>query len=405
MSLKIIYYNGFWYSAHLPIGESYFKLLVDQNEFVSKIKKDIRLLCLLFDQIHIPRSHLVTFFNESHYNIVNEYVNSYDFKYLTDRKIIISSRLPYLDNYSDTERLIERVFKKRWNQGLGKSYLNIIKKLESAKIHSGKESKNNIDHFGQYIEIVKDRNKKIAYILKEIKNKSTYSDIPFLHEIFIEELIKSDDLSIQEKVSIWKETNSLYMITGGLDLGDNRRITYNTTIESDEQKHDNSGLLRKLYSPEFIESMIIEEMGLQYLVKYIENDIRFVIHYRNNNKEIFQLWNGFRKQLHEIFSGITLLEKHDSRFKTLSDREIINYYKNYLLKTDDKLISDIVADLVSNLGSEVDPLLGKTVKSGQRFIATKLTKWWSKRELSKSIGEYQKFWSEFKKVLENPSYI
>ena len=146
------------------------------------------------------------------------------------------------------------------------------------------------------------------------------------------------------------------------------QCTLDKAMAKEESKyalHDNSGMLRSLYSPRFIEAILIEEIGLPYLTRYLEYDIHNVLSFRTETNVMTDLWKGFQQQLSEIFAGITLLAKYDQKLLSYSDQEIIQYYKNYLLKSDGSNISEILADLAV-----------------------------------KTIGQYQEFLKEFKSILK-----
>lgn len=395
-SPNIVYYNGFWYSGFLPIGKTVNELILGEKNQFEKLKKDLRLLSLIFDVIHIPRSHLLTFHTNTNWSIVRKYILDYDFQVLVSNRIILSSALPYIDEYSDTERIIERVKSKKWSKNLDDNLISIIKELSSVNIDSDRESRNNVDEFQQYITLLKSKNGKIGRELDEIKKRSNFGNTPFLHEMFVEELYKSQKIDSSSKESIWRFTNSLYMTTGCLELGSNRRINLEKSVEDKAAKYDNTGLLRGLYSSKFIEALISEELGDKYLIKFLNAPLDKVLHFRE-----LKSWNIFKSDIFEMFETLTQIEKiRPEEFAAFKGQEKILAYKKYILGSDKDKFSSLMAGLLETAAGVYDPALGKVVKTSKSVIAGILVKKYSNWKISKTIKGYNEFWKEFKSVLD-----
>ncbi len=200
---NIVYYSGFWYSSYSPIGMEPYDLILNDRKLFERIKADLRLLCLIFDVIHIPRSHLLTFHTNTNWSIIRQYILEKDFDFLVEHNILLSSTLPYIDEYSDTERIVERTKNKGWSKSVDDKFIKTIKNVTAIKIDSARESKNNVDEFQQYIVLLKGKNREIGNELDEIKKKSNYKTIPFLHEMFVEELYKNRKIDAHKQVSIY----------------------------------------------------------------------------------------------------------------------------------------------------------------------------------------------------------
>ena len=394
--ISVAYYNGFWYSASSPIGGDYLQSITYKNRNFERIRFEIRLLTLLFDVIHIPRSHLLTFQNRNSYSVTQRYIFDSDFSCLTERSIILSSTLPHIDNHSDTERIVERVNNNNWSADLEKKFIETIKKTESIYIDSKRESKINVDIWRQYVASIKVKNKKLAKSIEKIVKKSTYKETPFLHELFVEELLNSNDIDNETKVKIWQDTNTIYMISGGHDLGENRRIPIDKRIEHVDAKHDNTGTLRELYSPEFIRDLIAEELGDRCLLTFKEIPIEALLRFRDSPH-----WAGFKNDIFNMFDVITQLEKiKPSEFQCASNSYRIMLYKKFILENDNGMLAATFAELLEVASGIYDPVLGKTVKTMKSIIAKLVVDKYADWKLSRNLASYSSFWSTLKEVLD-----
>ncbi len=395
---NIVYYSGFWYSSFSPIGISAHDLLLNEKRLFERLKTDIRLLTLLFDVIHVPRSHLLTFHTNHNWSIIRQYLADRDFEYLVEHQILLSSTLPYIDEYSDTERIIERVKNKKWSKGVDDNFINSIKNVASVKIDSRRESQNNVDVFQQYISILKDKNRKVGYELDEIKKRANYNNVPFLHEMFVEELFKTTKIDNTSKEEIWRFTNTMYMTTGGLDLGDDRRITLNKGIEEiGGTKNDNTGLLRELYSPEFIEILLVEELGDKYLIKFKNLNLYEIMKFRE-----LESWKFFKTEIFSMFDTLSQLEKiKPIEFSQYKGKDKLLAYKKYIIGEDKDKLASLVAELMEVASGIYDPFLGKTVKSGKSIIADALVRKYANWRLSKKLEHYRQFWKDLKRILND----
>jgi hypothetical protein len=395
---NIVYYSGFWYSSFSPIGISVYDLILNEKKLLDRLKTDIRLLTLIFDIIHVPRSHLLTFHTNHNWSVVNQYFADRDFSYLVEHQILRSSSLPYIDEYSDTERIIERVKNKKWSKNVDDSFITAVKNVTAIKIDSSRESKNNVDIFQQYISILKDKNRKVGYELDEIKKRANYKNVPFLHEMFVEELFKTTKIDNASKVEIWRITNTMYITTGCLDLGDDRRISVNKNIEEiDCTKNDNTGVLRELYSPEFIETLIIEELGESYLIKFKNANLYEVMIFRE-----LESWKSFKTEIFQMFETLSQIEKiKPIEFAHYKGKDKLLAYKKYILGDDKDKFASLIAELMEVASGIYDPVLGKTVKTGKSIIADSLIKRYASWKLSKKLEHYRQFWKDLKKILNN----
>jgi hypothetical protein len=264
------------------------------------------------------------------------------------------------------------------------------------KIDSSQESKNNVDEFEQYGVALRNKNKKAGDEFLEIKKGSNYETIPFLHEMFVEELYKNRKIDTHIKEDIWKLTNSLYLASGCLELGDDRRISLNPNIEHKHATNDNSGMLRELYSPKFIETLITEELGDSYLIKYLNCNIDEVMLFRETME-----WYDFKRDIFEMFETLTQVEKiRPDEFAVFKGYEKLLAYKKYILGEDKNKLANLIAELVEIASGVYDPILGKTVKTGKSIIAAMLIKKYSDWKISKKLKSYKSFWKNLKAILD-----
>ena len=393
---NVVYYSGFWYSSYSPIGLSLIDQLLNEKKYLERLKTDIRLLTLIFDIIHVPRSHFLTFHTNHNWGTVKLYLQDRDFLYLTEHEILLSSTLPYIDEYSDTERILERVKTKKWSSNVDDKFIKSIKNVTSIKIDSHLESTNNVDIFQQYISILKDKNRKVGNELDEIKKKANFKNIPFLHEMFIEELFKTTKIDSQSKEEIWRITNTMYISTGCLDLGENRRISFNKNIEEiGGTKSDNTGILRELYSPEFIETLLIEELGESYLVKFKTVHLFEIMKFRE-----LESWKHFKSEIFQMFDTLTQIEKiKPSEFAQYKGKDKLLAYKKFILGEDKDKLANFFSEMIEVAAGVHDPILGKVVKTGKSIIADSIVKKYTSWKVSKKIEHYNQFWKDLKKIL------
>lgn len=394
---NIVYYTGFWYSTHSIIRLTDFDGFGYSKKMLDQIKCDMRLLSLIFDIIHVPRSHFLTFQNTLHHEVVKEYLLTSDFQYFNEQKILLSSLLPSTDRDSDTERIIERVKSNHWSSDIDNDFIRKVRSLDFVNIDSKRESAQNVDIFQQYISLLKVKHKKVAHILDEIKKRSHYQQIPFLHELFIEEIAKSPKINELAKKKIWEVTNSYYISTGGLDLGEDRRISLNVSAEDPRNTHDNSGLQRSLYSPRFIQSLIAEELGDKYMIKYLTAHINDIMRFRN-----LPSWRSFLDDLFEMINTISLLERYKpEKFSRFSDQEKIQAYKKYL---EDGIAEEISHALKGGSIRDAQKAELNTPGGAENELAAKqLIKSYTENNVSQKMESYKVFWKEFKSELNKIS--
>lgn len=395
-SENIVYYNGFWYSTHSPLGMLDHDFLDYRKRVLDQLTYDLRSLALLFDVIHVPRSHLLTFHTNVHWEVVQVYTESRDFKYFADNEIVLTSSLPYIDNYSDTERIVERVKDNSWSSQIDKAFVEKIKRVNAVKIDSGQEAKRDVDIFGEYIALRKMQDRRLGLALDEITKKASYQHIPFVHEIFIEEVLKSSEIDGANKAKIWKDTNTLYMESGCLDLSDTRRISLDSRVEATTARWDNCGMLRELYSPKFIQFLIEYQLGEKYLIRFLRADIEKVMEFRN-----VCIWRDFKSDIFQMFEILTIHQKiFPEKYAKFSNDDKMRAFKRHLIEIDSSAVSQMVADLMVIVAETQDPVTGKIVGVGKRFIAEKLIKWYSDKKLDEKIRSYREFWKELKHLLD-----
>lgn len=157
-----------------------------------------------------------------------------------------------------------------------------------------------------------------------------------------------------------------------------------------------TGLLRELYSPKFIQSLLVEELGEKYLIKFLNNDIKKVMSFREINT-----WTLFKKEIFEMFETLNLLEKiNPTEFENYKGEQKILAYKKHILGEDSSKFSNLIADLVVMTGETHDPVTGKLISSGKKIIADKLIKIYSDWKISRKMKSYKSFWKKLKEKLD-----
>lgn len=394
---NIVYYNGFWYSAFSPLGAEKFSVGVPETLAVQKIESDLRLLSLVFDEIHVPRSHLLTFQTQRHARIAQECLKRRDSEYFTRHGILISSTRPSIDEYSDTERILERVKAEKWSLDLSAFTVKTVKAIPAVKIDSLREANNNVDEFDQLIAIWEASNPKLGKKLRELKLRSSKGDVPFLHEAFVEGLLKETSIDLETRVEIWRTTNSLYMQSGCLELGSNRRIVFNRNIENPRETHDNSLMLREAYSPDFLRELLRYEIGDACLVKFLDDDVSKVLKFRE-----LECWTSFKEEIFTLFEILTAVEKIDPiQFAEYKGLQKVLSLRKLLIENDGAKFATLVGELAQMAVSLEFPVAGRTVKAPSAFLIDYLVKKFSNWKISKKMPNYGIFWKKLKELLDS----
>lgn len=396
MNFNVTYYNGFWYSSHSSLRFNAFADIFAQGRILKKIKDDLRLLSLLFNQIHVPRSHFLTFHTKQHWDITREYLSSRDYRFFSQNDMILSSRLPYLDASADTERIVERVGTLKWSGEMNLAHIKLVRDQAATNIDSRFEASGNIDSFQAYIEFLKSRNRSLSNKLQNIKALSTHGDTPFLHELFVEKIANDESLNFNEKEQTWRDTNSIYMNTGGLDLGDDRGINLDPDIECSSASNDNSGRLRYLYSSSFIQGMVKEELGLKLLIKFLHEDVGRIFAFRQGNSELRFAWLAFQAEMVDMVEILTMFAKYESSITKLDISETLKFYKALRLQEEGKPIAEVLASLLALGSGAVNPVAGQVASGAKVFITKQIKKWLQRRSEMTYLGGYFRFWELFR---------
>jgi hypothetical protein len=399
MSLDVVYYNGFWYAAYSPVCPSRLSVLLAPGAAAENLQRELRLLSLLFNKIHIPRSHLLTFQSASHWEIVQLCCTSRDFRFLADSGILSTSILPTLDSRSDGDRIVARAHRNGWSNSVSQPYLSLVSGLTYDTIASTEESRRNVDLFQQYVEILKQQSAPLGDRVEQIKKRSQVDETPFLHEAFVELLSRDATLSSADKLQVWKETNSLYMATGCHDLGVDRRISWRPELEDASSSCDNRGSLRRLYSPQFLQSMMYAEGGVALVEAFFNADPEAAFSFRVRSSEGSEVWSDFRRDFTQMIHTISLLSRVSDSWASMSDSRLIEEYKAHVLRGEGEFWDEAMLGLLSGAEDAVDPAFSKALGGGNKMASKWASRWLVKRALRRKIPGYCGFWEHLARCL------
>lgn len=271
---NIVYYPELWYSTHFRLDHNSYTGRYIENS-VERHRRNFRLLSLVFPMLYIPRTHLVTHFNAATSTICRTATDCSEYKYFRDIEFIYSSHYPHLDAQSDIERIATRIGRATW---LYRGHIHAtwpsVLRTPSIPVDSLKEARSNVVTFSAGLPAMELFNPNAAKRLTEILHASAWNDIPFFHERFLFLLSKSDISYVEQ---IWRETNSIYLLSGLPDRSDVVAY-YNPAYESPDYRFIRNRFDRLLYAPNTI---------LEFFRLFL------------SQTQIHKLLNGWRLQIFE----------------------------------------------------------------------------------------------------------
>ena len=297
-----VYYSNFWYSRfYRPITHDFGGNLA--NDELTQHKFRLRLLSLFFDKIYIPRSHLLTFRHDIQGGINRSVFEDKDFGFLLEHDQLLISSFPNLDANQDNERILGRSAKtKRVIYPDDPSYLKMIPISQTYEINSLLEAQSNTISFPDYGRQIALSNPDVSHRFDELLKRAEIDDIPFFHEDFTSLL--REEFSDDTFLKIWRETNSIYLTTGG--IGQDGIIPFfNEELESTNFRYAPYDLDRYLYSPTSLFTFLSLFLTGQEMSRLIQNDIESVFGFIHQNADHWEVWTDFKSDFHRLVASIS----------------------------------------------------------------------------------------------------
>ncbi|MCW3848857.1 hypothetical protein OF829_16595 [Sphingomonas sp. LB-2] len=267
---KGVYYSNFWYSRYYGSVLSDFAGNIVTND-IEKHKRELRIFSLLFEEIYVPRTHLLTQSIGDQEHIVDAVVGSREFLYLLERDAIRVSSFPGIDAYEDNERITSRsASTSAVTYPRSKGFLRKIPASKTIPVDSLKESKNNVITFPKFAEYISLKSPALAVEYLEVLKRAHIEGVPFFHEEFVRRLRNA--VPTENFVPIWRATNSIYLTSGTLDYG-NIIAGFNEEIESFDFRFTRGGFDRYLISFSTLYTFLSIFLSGSLLTKFLYDDL------------------------------------------------------------------------------------------------------------------------------------
>lgn len=363
--VRRIYYSGFWYTRGLfakpdTLTSTAVKIRIEE------VLTELRLLALVFDQIYVPRSHLLTSFHVAHRDCLSGVIASQEFEWLSNSKILVSSVMPSHDAISDTERIDHRLRRLKWlRPALFKNDRKSVQDVSSVDIDSNKEASSSIS---DYLKMAK----KIALArgadgLSDLIGASQYREVEFFHERFLN-LLWGGDWSSDVKQELWRATNEVYLANVGSELGD-IVVPYDGQIEPLIARRDkNSDLDSRLFSTVALRAVLNTVADSKSVALWLGQRMDRAFGYRlDTRSEEWKSWKSFQAAYFELMSVVNdvLLYMRKSHGAELPDvRPVV---EAEMTRISDKWGGDAVAAVVQAAGGLAqlgDPTAGVVTRAG-----------------------------------------
>ena len=267
---EAVYYSNFWYSRHYKVSPFDLGGNVVEND-IERHKRELRILSIFFEQIYIPRGHLITYSFGGQQDIVDTILDSREFGFLHEQGVIRVSTLPNLDAHQDNERIISRGSETQAVQYPSEQdFLNKIPADKVIMVNSLNESRQNTFTFPAFGEVIRNHNPALAGIYLDILKEAHLRDIPFFHESFIRML--RERLPDNQFEMIWRATNSIYL-TSGAPEHSNIIAYFNDEIEGLSYRFKKYNIDRYLFSFPSLYTFLGIFLGEANVSKLIDHDI------------------------------------------------------------------------------------------------------------------------------------
>lgn len=325
---QVVYYPGLWYSTEklLVLGFSQEK---QRNARLLRIQFDLKLLSIFFPQIYIARTHLLTHYSPQYQLLVKELLATETFKYLSETGRIVTSSRPGLDGESDTERIAERISKINWlSPPAPETRLN-LPKIASITVDSLKESTENIPSFASFRAPLHQRSSAAAEKYDRLLSLCENDDAPFFHEAFIEHLFPTLSEHQDHAESIWRASNSNYLLSG-LPGHDDVIPYFSPDFESDDFRFlgTDEKLDRYLYNPDVLLTFLAIFISGKSLSNFVSIDAHKVWHILEEIEAetgIQEFRASFFKMIRDLSQRLFTLSFLGKLGSTDPLREMLNY--------------------------------------------------------------------------------
>lgn len=367
-----VYYSNFWYSRFYMPRLKDFDGNIAGHE-IEQHKFQLRMLALFFPHIYIPRTHLVTFRKRTQQGINRSIFQDKDFGFLFEHGVLRISSLPGIDAKQDNERIIGRTeHAEHVVYPDDPKYLESIPITDVYEVDSISESKCNTISFPQFGEYLTEFHPELAAKFSEAVKRANTPDLPFFHEDFLGAL--KSELQGSDFENIWRETNSIYLTTGG--FGHDEIIAFfNEELESHHRRFDPYNIDRLLFSPsalyQFATILFSSEEISNLLYGDIEKVLAFIKPEHQYNPQIRKFQIDFQRLARNI-SRVTRPMRVAQTTDLLIVATMFDLELNDRFRRDTKLLSALLedADKLSRAADLDAGLIMGSARAGLRYGQT-----------------------------------
>lgn len=302
MYFHTVYYSAFWYSRFLSIPPEslggQFRIEEQRRHLHA-----LRLLAIFFEQIYIPRTHLLTQVTPLQCEICAAVLNSNEAAFLREAEILRVSVSPGLDGDNDNLRILERESQTACvTYPSSKAYLRNLRACPPIVVESARESMGNTISFPDYARLLETASPSLSKIVLEATRRASLKDIPFFHEAFIVSLRNTLNESAFDKA--WRDTNSIYL-TSGVPNATGVVAYFDPEIEAPRQRFYPHAIDRALFHPHSLQSFLEVVMTPSCVRALLDKPVDRIMAYLLENAERRNRLALFRSAFFDIVASIS----------------------------------------------------------------------------------------------------
>lgn len=300
----VVYYPELGYMVSQQDKPSFPGIAWVKHKISNHLSK-IRSLSLYFDKVFIPLSHICIADDQIMFEINNRLLAHYDFKALVDKNVIFAgawgcdTHEGIIDHQKDFIREID------WpiSPCLSSESIATLNSLPIAVRDVNVQINDLRRGILEYLELqIKPGESIIPLQISETVKCSEHKELPFVHEIFWQQL-KKIQIPQEHKADVLRETNRIYFEAG--ETGNPGIILYH--IPGSEPQlmpriAKATGISCLVYHPEIFFSFMSIFLNRKELSLLLERkDINDFLALRND------IWHVFKAKYHELLTELELL--------------------------------------------------------------------------------------------------
>ena len=320
----------------------------------------MRILSLAFDEIYIPRSHLLTSFHDGHRSILAGVLESEEFAWLSDRGVLLSSTSPSNDAIADTERIDTRSRNLAWLQPYASAIeQKLAGKVPALVVSSRSEALLSLPSYKEKAAAL-DRALKITGGPSLIAS-AEYRDTEFFHEMFLENL-RSWDIPASVKDAYWRVTNEVYLQNVGNELGE-IAVGYDPDVEPSVARRDLlNDLDTRLFTAGVVRSVIATVSSSRDLARWLRAPVARALAFRaSEDRQEFVIWRAFQASYFDLLRAADKTIENLRVAEGFGEGDVRPIVSSEMTRVFDRFGSDAVSMFSQGVGGAaqvIDPSAG-----------------------------------------------